>query len=232
MTGNGGAELARAWERNAANWTRAVRGEAIASRRAGTDAAIVDAILRHAPARLLDVGCGEGWLIRRVVQHRPCACVGIDGCAELVAAAQALDPAGTYRVARYEDLAEIPDGPFDAVVFNFALFDEATDAAFAAVVPLLSATGVVIIQTLHPCFATAEAPYSDGWRCEDFAAFAAAGQSAGEAWAPMPWFFRTLESWHAVIRSAGLVVSELAEPPDPVTKRPLSLLLSCARERR
>ena len=55
-------ELAASWERNAANWTRVVREGLIPSRRAGTDAAILDAIAERAPRRLLDIGCGEGWL--------------------------------------------------------------------------------------------------------------------------------------------------------------------------
>lgn len=225
MTRDPSGRLARSWDRNAAAWTRAVREETIPSRRAGTDAAVVDAVARCAPRRLLDVGCGEGWLIRRVSQRLACDCVGIDGCAALVAAAQEQDPSGTYRVMPYEDLADrsgVLGEPFDVVVFNFALLDEAVPAVLAAVVPLLSATGAVIIQTLHPCFAVGEGPYRDGWRCEAFASM------AGEDWAPMPWFFRTLSSWHAVVRAAGLAVRDIAEPLDAGSQRPLSLLLTCA----
>ena len=57
--------LAEAWDANAANWTRAVREGRIASRTAGADAAVVDAIVGQQPRRLLDAGCGEGWLVRR-----------------------------------------------------------------------------------------------------------------------------------------------------------------------
>lgn len=224
MTRDPSARLARSWDQNAANWTRAVRDGAIASREAGTDEAIVDAIVHRAPRCLLDVGCGEGWLIRRVSQQVSCDCVGIDACDALIAAARALDPAGSYRVARYEELPQKPGalgGAFDAIVFNFALLDEAAPAVLRSVLPLLSPAGAVIIQTLHPWSAAGEEPYRDGWRCEGFTAM------AGEDWEPMPWFFRTLGSWHQVVRAAGLVVHELGEPLDPATQRPLSLLLTC-----
>ena len=54
------AGMLRSWERNAAAWTEAVRERRIASRRAGTDAAIVGAVLDASPASVIDVGCGEG----------------------------------------------------------------------------------------------------------------------------------------------------------------------------
>jgi len=54
------AELGRSWLLNASSWSTVVRAQAIASRRLATDAAIEAAIRRHAPARVLDLGCGEG----------------------------------------------------------------------------------------------------------------------------------------------------------------------------
>ena len=48
------------WRANAAAWTAAVRDRAIESRRVATDAAILDAVLRHRPRRVLDLGCGVG----------------------------------------------------------------------------------------------------------------------------------------------------------------------------
>ena len=41
----------------------------------------------------------------------------------------------------------------------------------------------------------------------------------------MPWYYRTLESWVAVVRRAGYVIDEMREPVHPETGRPLSLLL-------
>ena len=214
--------LEGSWDSNAGNWTRAVREGQIPSRRAGTDDAIVGAIVDRKPARLLDVGCGEGWLIRHVRQALDCQAVGIDGSASLVADAQASDPHGDYRVVSYGALIGDPStlgDPFDAIAFNYAILDEDAVPLLTAARLLLAPGGVVVIQTLHPH--TQDGPYRDGWRTEDFSGFDSPG------WQPMPWYFRTLESWHAAIHAAGLALVSLAEPIAEDGDLPLSLILTC-----
>jgi SAM-dependent methyltransferase len=221
--------VTESWERNAANWTAAVRGGLIASRTAGTDDAIVGAIVARKPARLLDVGCGEGWLVRRVVAATGCEAVGIDGAARLIADARAADLAGDYRLLDYEGLVANPaalDGPFDVIAFNYALFDERAAIVLAATRTLLGPDGGVVVQTLHPWAALPPGqPYRDGWQREDFAAFGAA------QWTPMPWYFRTLGSWYGVLRDAGLTLVELSEPVSSAGGPPLSLVLVAAASR-
>ena len=214
--------LSKSWDGNAGNWTRAVREGLICSRRAGTDVAIVTAILNPRPSRLLDVGCGEGWLIRRILQSAECGAVGIDGSEALIAAARQADSKSDYRVFSYGDLIDDATplgGGFDTIVFNYAILDEKASQLLAAIRPLLAPAGRIFIQTLHPW--TQDGEYRDGWRTEDFSAFAAPG------WKPMPWYFRTLESWHAVIRDAGLALQELTEPLAEGGDRPLSLIMVC-----
>lgn len=208
------------WTRNAGRWTEAVRGGRIASRAQATDAAIVKAVASRRPRRLLDVGCGEGWLVRAVRARCGCEAVGMDACAPLVAAAGAADPDGRYVVASYDDLvagrAAVGTG-FDAVVFNYALLDAKVVPVLAAARARLAPGGAILIQTLHP-WTTADGDYRNGWRTEDFSAF------EGEDWAPMPWYFRTLESWVGAFGAAGLRIAALAEPA--AGGRPLSLLLT------
>jgi 2-polyprenyl-3-methyl-5-hydroxy-6-metoxy-1,4-benzoquinol methylase len=216
--------LAASWNENAANWTAAVREGLIPSRQAGTDEAILAAITKHQPARFLDVGCGEGWLVRRVVQAIGCEAVGVDGTAQLVQDARRADPQNRYEVITYRRLmdgAADLGAAFDVIAFNYALFDEQTPELLTAVQRYLSSDGVIIIQTIHPWAAAPEGQYRDGWRHEDFAAF------KNQDWAAMPWFCRTLASWHGVVRAAGLVVLELSEPAAESGGLPLSLLLSC-----
>lgn len=222
--GGRAAGLDRAWHDNAALWAEAVRDRRIASR-ATTDAAVLAAIVRRRPRHVLDLGCGEGWLTRRLAAETGCTAVGIDGSAHLVAAAREADPAGDYRRLAFADFIATPeavDGRYDVAVFNFALFDATAADLLAAAASRLAPGGVVVIQTLHP-WTAAHGDYRDGWRVEDFAGIAA----PGEDWKPMQWYFRTLEGWLALLRDAGLAVEDLREPRDGVGP-PLSLLLVAA----
>lgn len=212
------------WVANAEAWTDAVREQRIPSRAAGTDRAIVDAVRRHPPGRVLDVGCGEGWLARALAPHGY-SVVGIDASAPLIDRARELG-GGEFRVLSYERLIGEEDragGPYDAAVLNFALLSEDVAPLLRALASRLSERGVILIQTVHPWTAAGDQPYVDGWRVETFDAF------GGAFPAPMPWYFRTLETWLAQIASAGLDVTRLAEPRHPETARPLSLVVVCRR---
>lgn len=218
MTGDNRKQLDHSWRANASGWTRAVRESRIESRQLATDGAILDAVLAHRLIRVLDLGCGEGWLSRALVAQG-LAVLGIDGSEPLVAAAQSAG--GEFRCLDYAGLQADPGqlGVFEAVVCNFSLFDEHLEALLAALRELLAVDGVLLIQTLHPWLVRGEEVYRDGWRCEDFAAF------AGEFPEPMPWYFRTLESWCGLLLRSGYRIEALREPAHPHTGEPLSLLL-------
>ena len=93
-------QLHQSWITNANAWTTAVREKHIASREQVTNQAIVQAILDLAPTRVLDVGCGEGWLCRTLAE-KGLALTGIDGSPPLIDAAQALGGANFHAI-RYE----------------------------------------------------------------------------------------------------------------------------------
>ncbi|MDH4580926.1 methyltransferase domain-containing protein [Pseudomonas sp. BN415] len=218
MTGDNRRLLGHSWHANALAWTRAVREGRIESRRLATDRAILDAVLAHRPARVLDLGCGEGWL-SRALAAQGLAVLGIDASRPLVEAAQRAG--GEFRCLDYAGLQADPGqlGVFEAVVCNFSVFDEHLEPLLAALGELLAADGVLLIQTLHPWLVRGEEGYRDGWRCENFAAF------AGEFPEPMPWYFRTLESWCGLLLRSGYRIDALREPAHPHTGEPLSLLL-------
>ena len=96
--------LLDSWHQNAQAWIDAVRHGAIESRRQVTDQAILLAILGRQPERVLDLGCGEGWLLRALA-GRGIEAVGVDGDSTLVDAAQAAG-AGEVHLASYAQLAE------------------------------------------------------------------------------------------------------------------------------
>jgi 2-polyprenyl-3-methyl-5-hydroxy-6-metoxy-1,4-benzoquinol methylase len=176
----------------------------------------LDAIARRTPQRLLDIGCGEGWLIRAAVARTGCAAVGIDGAAALIDAAQTADPANSYHVLDYDGFAASDIGTdFDVAVFNYSLFAEDIGPLLRAAASRLAPGGAIVIQTLHPGDGQ-----EDGWRTEDFTAF------DGNDWAAMPWYFRTLGSWRSALSDAGLEPRAMLEPLAE-DGRILSLLMVC-----
>ena len=92
------------WRKNAVPWTNAVRQQQIESRRLVTDRAILEAILDYSPNSVLDLGCGEGWLVRYLIKKNIKA-IGIDAVSNLIAEAKQLG-IGDFRVASYEEIIE------------------------------------------------------------------------------------------------------------------------------
>jgi len=209
------------WEQNASAWTDAVREQRIASRRNGTDAAILEAVLRCRPASALDVGCGEGWLARELAE-RGCRVAGIDASPSLIASAQRLGGAA-FAVSTYAGMADRVDAlgaPFDLAVCNFSLLEEDLAPALATIAH--ATRDRLVVQTVHPWTACGDEPYADGWRVETFAGF------GSDFVAPMPWYFRTLASWLDAIGDAGFRIERIEEPIDRESGKPLSLLMTAA----
>ena len=206
------------WHGNAAPWTRAVREQTIESRKLVTDDAIVRAVVAQAPNRVLDVGCGEGWLAHRL-SRAGLNVTGVDTVPELVAAARA--QGGDFRELSYAQLAAgALSERFDAVICNFSLLGNASVDDLLKVMPaMLHPHGVVLIQTLHP-MADHSGPYLDGWRD---GSWVGCGDGFGRA---APWYFRTLAGWQASFAAAGLVISSLDEPLHPHTGRPASIVFT------
>jgi SAM-dependent methyltransferase len=216
--------LRRSWVANAGSWRDAVRERKIDSRRVATDAAVVEAVLSLAPERVLDLGCGEGWLVRELASQGLEAC-GVDASRPLIEAAQELG-GGAFYALSYEELAggELPmPVPFDVAVANFSLLEENLGPALATAARMLGEDGALVIQTVHPAFAAGDGAYVPGWRTETFAAI------EGEWPEPMPWYFRTIGAWVRDLAAHGFAIGEVREPLDARRFRPLSMIFVCRR---
>lgn len=210
----------RSWMINASAWTDAVRGGAILSRTRGTNAAIIDAVLELGPKRVLDVGCGEGWLARALHEHGV-EVFGFDVSPVLVEHAREAG-GGSFLVCTYEEFVAEPErvgSNYDVVVCNFSLFDEKIAPVLRAIRSRLVGGGRLIIQTIHPWTGRGDAEYADQWRVEEFS------EVGSDAWDPMPWYYRTLESWVTLLYDCGYGSVALREPKDPAGGDPLSLLI-------
>ena len=212
------AKIVESWRTNAPTWTVAVREGQIESRRQITDQAIIDAILSRSPRSVLDMGCGEGWLVRELVARNIDA-VGIDVVPGFIEEAQRAG-GGDFRAMSYEEIAAGKlNVPVDVVVSNFALFGkESVEGVFRVASSLLNSHGAFLGQTLHPVIACGDLPYQDGWREGSWAGFSAAFTD------PAPWYFRTLESWIKLFVDNGFRLREIREPRHPKTHKPASVI--------
>lgn len=214
--------LLQSWHHNARSWIEAIRAGTLESRLKVTNQAIILAVLSRQPERVLDLGCGEGWLLR-ALDERGIEAVGVDGDATLVEAARAAGPSRVY-LASYEELAQAKvdiGSDYNVICANFALLHQDIIPLLAAMNALLTPGGTLVIQTLHPWVMAAD-DYQDGWREETFTDFK--GQ-----WQPMPWYLRTLPSWLNALDMAGFRLTGLQEPQHPQSAMPQSLLLVAER---
>ncbi len=220
MKNNCEQQIIDSWHQNAKPWISAVREDEIESRVLVTNKTIVDAILLRQPKTVLDIGCGEGWLVRELANHGIDA-MGVDVVPELVDSASS-NNAGRFQILAYEAIsAKTIKDKFDVVICNFSLLGkESVKHVFEQVSSLLNEGGMFIVQTLHPVAACGDLPYQDGWRQGSWAGFSNTFSD------PAPWYFRTLESWEALFMDNGFNLDSITEPLHPKTKLPVSVIFA------
>lgn len=216
-------QILDSWTTNAQLWTQAVREEQIPSRVQLTDQAIVDTVLHHNPANVLDLGCGEGWLSRILARHG-CQVIGVDATPALIDQARASGLA-EYRLCSYQ---QIIDGQLnlsvDCIVCNFSLFGEHSCQSLLSTLPtLLTSEGTLIIQTLHPLTACGDVPYTSGWRQGSWQGF------SDQFSQPAPWYFRTLSNWLTLLQHSGFILHNLQEPTLANSSQPASVIFTAIK---
>jgi 2-polyprenyl-3-methyl-5-hydroxy-6-metoxy-1,4-benzoquinol methylase len=209
-------KLLESWQANAEVWTTALREGKIVSREMVTHDAILNAIQSQSPGKMLDLGCGEGWLMRALTQAG-WQCVGLEGASALVAQAQAASGCEILSLSYTAWAKKDNTRDFDLIVANFSLLEEELLPVLSAVKQVMLPGARLLIQTLHP--SQVPGPYLNGWRSESFEGM------GGGLWQKMPWYFRTLGAWLELLQAAGFTLQSLREPLHPESLQPASLLL-------
>ncbi len=212
--------ILNSWKVNADNWIATIDNAEIESRKLVTNDAIINIILEYNPKSVLDIGCGEGWLSRRLRENNINA-FGIDAIEELISAAIKKD--GTYyKTATFSELANTEaniNKKFDAAVINFSLLDkEDAEALIKSLPGYLNVGGKLFIQTLHPLVMAIKDDYITGWKDGSWSGMRRNFEQ------PYHWYFRTLENWMQLFKESGLSIKEIKEPLHPETKRPVSII--------
>lgn len=186
-------QILDSWNKNADEWIKVIQNDAIPSRKF-TNEAILEMVSELDGKKMVDIGCGEGWLTREMGKLGWEA-TGLDAIESLVLEAQKKSDE-SFHVLTYEEIIDgkpMPNAPFDAAVFNFCLYlKDGLTELLSNTLKQLSPNGTLVIQTLHPFFLLQNGlPYKSQW--------------LSDSWKGLPgnfidghsWYARTLEDWVA-----------------------------------
>ena len=211
-------DILRSWDNNAQGWEKLIEQDMIESRRLVTNEAIVKVLSTLPMSRMLDLGCGEGWLVRRM-ESLGLPCHGVDGSAALVRLARAKG-AGNFQCMSYGEIiagSEIDGSRFDAIVMNFALFDkDSTPLLLESLKKHLNAKGMLIIQSLHPNAIHAFEP--SHWKPNVWEGLPGKFSDAH------PWYHRSMNDWKMLFATQGFTTKQMHEPEHPRTQKPASII--------
>ena len=212
------------WKKNASNWIEVIDKNAIESRKLATNRAIVNAVVDASPGTVLDIGCGEGWLVKEL-SDRGMNVTGIDAIPALIDKARQKSP-GNFIIASYQEIAEgnlFEGKKFDVIVINFALISkDSTEQVIGALPALMHAKSKLFIQTLHPFNRKVINDYTTGWK-------AGSWDGLGDKFTePYEWYFRTMEDWFSLLENAGFSKCKSTDVLHPQTGALLSVIFECA----
>lgn len=219
-------KIIKSWRKNAQPWVQAIQQGTIKSRVQITNKAIINAVTRLQPKNVLDLGCGEGWLVR-VLTKMQIDTLGTDVVPELIETAKKQN-LGRFQVLAYEQLAKHDfHEKFDLVVCNFSLLGkDSVEQVFQHGHRLLNQNGSLLVQSVHPVGSCGAGAYESAWRQGSWAGF------SGEFSDPAPWYFRTIEDWQTLFLTNGFDQPQVDEPSDRKTGQPVSIIFSGRKKRK
>lgn len=206
---------------NATFWIRIIRDKLDRYRTELTDAAVLSALGSVKDQKVLDAGCGEGYLSRELANRRA-RVTGLDASSCLLAAARdERDRLGLdidHYVASLDSIPE-RDNTFDAIVCNHVLNDvEDPQAILKELGRVTKPGGRLALLMLHPCFYTAHAEYNATGiiPVAEYFGTRTIEERLTVAGLPSPDPFRItfhpLEQYVSAIVDGGYVITGLSEP--------------------
>jgi ubiquinone/menaquinone biosynthesis C-methylase UbiE len=212
-------EKEKEWEKNADFWIKIIRENLDPFRPVITNRVVLESLRRKKNLKILDAGCGEGYLCRDLVKrgHR---LFGIDFCPKLIKTAKDLErkkPLGIkYLVGDFRK-TNYPPSFFDVILSHQTINEiENPEKAFKEFFRILKRNGRLILLFLHPCFDiqvknlknTLSLVYFKKTKIKRGYYLVSGIKS------PSPYFYLhlPLEDWIRLLGEAGFSISKIREP--------------------
>ena len=210
------------YDANAEFWIEIIQNHRDKYREELTNTAVLNAIGAAGGLTVLDAGCGEGYLSRKLAGEGAVV-TGVDSSAELIKAARNHDLASelpaSFDVGTVDSLPYDADS-FDLVLCNHLLNDlQDPGQALKEFARVLRDQSRVVILMLHPCFYNNHAeraepennlPTSSYFHnrriVQNFEVDGLRSPVANTSW------LRPLESYAEALRESGFVITSLTEP--------------------
>jgi len=213
-------QISDSWDENAKEWIKVIEESSISSRKI-TNPAIIEAVLESGCTKILDAGCGEGWLCRALAKNG-LILTGIDENEELLEYAAYKGLANYAKISFEEIIAEIPfpDESYECIIFNFSLYlEEETLQLLDRLKRVIPHHGKIILQTIHPFYLFQNnLTYTNQWIPDSWKGLNGSFHNGH------PFFIRTFSGWMQTIEKAGLRIMKMKEPINE-SGIPVSLIL-------
>lgn len=199
------------WQKNANFWIKIIRENLDPFRLKVTNRAILESLKDKKNLRILDIGCGEGYLCRILAKkgHR---IFGIDFCPELIKAAKDLEkrrPLGIgYSIGDFRK-TKFPSLYFDAIISHHTINEiENPEEAFKEFSRILKKDGRLILLFLHPCFEIDPKIYFQKAKIKKSYYLVSGIKS------PSPYFYLhlPLSEWIELLTRYGFLIKKIKEP--------------------
>jgi len=155
--------VGEAWDRVADGWFSRYTESGDVNRQYVIDRAILKILGEIKGKRILDAGCGNGYLCR-LLSKRGAEMVGVDASKRSIEIAEDIGRKEPMNIKYYvESICNLSmdDDAFDAVVSNLVLQDlQDLDKAIKELHRVLKPRGKLVFSTMHPCFSS---PPVHGW---------------------------------------------------------------------
>lgn len=200
--------------------------------------AFFDVIGDVAGQRVLDAGCGEGFVARVLNSHGACV-TAMDISRPLVDVARSKDSEATidYRVHDLSSPLPELEGQFDLVASHLVLNDVPDYLGFiSTIASLMSPTAKAVFSLNNPYSAVLREKASSYFASGEAVIYQGMAQSGVEVY----YYHRTLEDYVTALRDSGLLLRSLKDVPpstDMLPRRdkwntvPFLMVLECVKAR-